>query len=179
MSDARRGAALLPNLNWCDEGTEALTWIRTLWSWKEKRYLVARTPGAHFAFDFITTAPTPPPPMILTDIDVEELSGGSEADAIGKQGEVIPRGYNAPGTDVRRAIAKPVAPKATRLMGRQRSLTGDVAKRQMPGQGTVGLGYQRSKLLGFGAVSCWVDDRRQDGVHIDGWWDIEERNTGV
>ncbi|RSH94515.1 hypothetical protein EHS25_004318 [Saitozyma podzolica] len=151
----------------------------TLWSWKEKRYLVARTPGAHFAFDFVTTAPTPPPPTIPTDMDVEELSGESGAGVVRKQGERIPLGHNAPGTDVRRVMPKPIAPKATRPMGRRRSLTGDVATRQMPGQGTVGLGYQRSKLLGFGAVSCWVDDRRQDGVHLDGWWDIEERNTGV
>jgi hypothetical protein len=161
------------------EVPEALTWTRTLWSWKEKRYLVARTPDAHFAFDFVTTAPTPPPPTIPTDMDVEELSGESGAGVVRKQGERIPLGHNAPGTDVRRVMPKPIAPKATRPMGRRRSLTGDVATRQMPGQGTVGLGYQRSKLLGFGAVSCWVDDRRQDGVHLDGWWDIEERNTGV
>lgn len=45
--------------------------------------------------------------------------------------------------------------------------------------GSVAVGYQRSMSLGFGALSCWVDDDKYSAQVLKGWWDIPDRNMGV
>lgn len=45
--------------------------------------------------------------------------------------------------------------------------------------GSIALGFQRSSSLGFGAVSCWVDNERDKAKRLDGYWDIVDRNMGV
>lgn len=45
--------------------------------------------------------------------------------------------------------------------------------------GSVAVGYQRSMTLGFGMLSCWVDEDKASAQILDGWWDIPDRNMGV
>jgi hypothetical protein len=47
------------------------------------------------------------------------------------------------------------------------------------GAGAVLIGYQRSAILGLGSVYCWVDEDREEGTTINGYWDIKERNMGM
>lgn len=46
-------------------------------------------------------------------------------------------------------------------------------------QGSIALGYQRSASLGFGKLSCWLDDNKSVRTILDGRWDIPDRNMGV
>ena len=45
--------------------------------------------------------------------------------------------------------------------------------------GRVMIGYQRSAVLGLGSVWCWVDEDRDGGKMIDGYWEIQRRNMGM
>lgn len=43
----------------------------------------------------------------------------------------------------------------------------------------VGLAFQRSKTFGLGKVQCWVDDREEEAVVLDGYWEEPIRNSVV
>ncbi|KAL7419642.1 hypothetical protein Q5752_005555 [Cryptotrichosporon argae] len=45
--------------------------------------------------------------------------------------------------------------------------------------GSVSIGYQRSANYGLGSVWCWVDEARDAGRRIDGYWPMKERNMGI
>jgi hypothetical protein len=47
------------------------------------------------------------------------------------------------------------------------------------GSASVLIAYQRSAKFGLGSVLCWVDDERDQGTIIDGYWQEKERNMGV
>ncbi|KAH8090423.1 hypothetical protein HD553DRAFT_266702 [Filobasidium floriforme] len=44
--------------------------------------------------------------------------------------------------------------------------------------GTIKLYSLRSKTFGLGSIDCWVDDREEDKVRADGWWDNGDLNIG-
>jgi len=44
--------------------------------------------------------------------------------------------------------------------------------------GTIKLYSLRSKTFGLGSIDCWVDDRKEDKVRADGWWDNGDLNIG-
>lgn len=163
--------------------------FRSTWAWKEKIYLVAKTPGSLFAWHFTVTEP---PTYIPLDANEDPAShAGSESS--GKLGfEPLP------------LAMRPNAPYNVQPMGviidqlgrkRRRGKDDDekaeeeqvkrVEKRQYPEMeefidgARVMIGFQRSAVLGLGSVFCWVDDDRGSGRRVEGWWEIEERNMGM
>lgn len=61
---------------------------RTIWSWKEKQYLVSSKPGSIAKFAFITTSPSFPPPPRLPDqrpIRIERPNRSKNSRPGGKQ----------------------------------------------------------------------------------------------
>jgi len=47
------------------------------------------------------------------------------------------------------------------------------------GEGYIKIGHLRSKVLGLGSISCWVDEHEDQRTRVDGWWDVKERNMGM
>ncbi|KAJ7069380.1 hypothetical protein C8F01DRAFT_1207108 [Mycena amicta] len=37
--------------------------------------------------------------------------------------------------------------------------------------------YLKSKTLGMGSVLCWIDEQRNRGARMDGWWDVDNLNS--
>lgn len=144
------------------EGSEG--WA--LWAWDEKRYMVAREPGAIAAFEFVTAETE------AVEVEVDE---GPMPDPIA---EYEPHAEGESGWDDERRRRRRsrlnehgLPEVARRTAKRQASASANL--------GTVAVGYQRSAHYGLGSVWCWVDEDRSAGKRLDGWWEIKERNMGI
>ncbi len=150
--------------------------LRTSWKWKEKSYLIAREPGSLASFDFHIFPPARPPVTSPTVNLVQEETPLPTEHKLNRF-DPIPLGMRPGGPYNIHPIG--VIDKANngRKLGRQRARIMRQLERQEGGR--VMIGYQRSATLGLGSVWCWVDDNRERGGMIEGYWDIKERNMGM
>lgn len=119
------------------------------WSWSEKRYLVAKDPGALAIFVF-----TIPDPAEEDDKTTEHEVDDIDPHKSGQDGYA--EGFEIIELETR-------ALKAT----------------AMSESASVLISYQRSAVFGLGSVLCWVDEAREAGQVIDGYWKEKERNMGM
>jgi hypothetical protein len=120
------------------------------WSWSEKRYLVAKDPGALAIFAF--TIPDPEDEEAKNDV-----SDAENADAHKSGQDGYAEGFEIIELDTRAlSSATPMTESAAVL-----------------------ISYQRSAKFGLGSILCWVDDARDNGKVIDGYWKEKERNMGM
>ncbi|GMK56652.1 hypothetical protein CspeluHIS016_0304920 [Cutaneotrichosporon spelunceum] len=132
------------------------------WAWDEKRYMVAREPGSLVTFNFVTA-----------ETEAVETYDEPMDDPIA---EYEPH----PETRAGRETGRPDHYETGRRRGRAAAGAKEQPRRlRSEAKGTVAIGYQRSAHYGLGSVWCWVDSNRNDGVRLDGYWDIKERNMGV
>jgi hypothetical protein len=171
------------------------THYRSTWAWKEKIYLVAKTPGSRFDWPFTVNEPLVRLPL---DADGDAAEPSPTAGKLGFEPLPLAMRPNAPYN---------VQPMGVILdpMGRKRRRTAndvdeevpeenevevqvqsrDIESRQYPDTeeyvdgARVMIGFQKSAVLGLGSVFCWVDGDKAAGKTIEGWWDIEERNMGM
>lgn len=145
------GEPLLPTRRGLVLGPKSKGWA--MWSWQEKSYLVATEPGSLAQFDLIVSPPHPviDPVKEPWDEPVEIVEFTEQAGDLEIEEE-----------------------DEVRLRKRQYHIPQDLEPR-----GRILLGYQASAVLGFGSVFCWIDDARENGTLIDGWWEVRERNMGV
>jgi hypothetical protein len=123
------------------------------WSWSEKRYLVAKDPGALAIFAF--TIPNP------EDEDQHDTNDTSDTDVEKIDPHTSGQDGYAEGFEIIELDTR--ALKAT----------------AMSETASVLISYQRSAVFGLGSVLCWVDDARDTGTVIDGYWKEKERNMGM
>lgn len=130
------------------------------WSWGEKRYLVADKPGAIAIFDFKVTRSEVESPAEGEDEDAGEILQEEELlDLIGLEPRTTQNDH-----DIRRSRIK---------------IRSEEQARPETGSASVLIAYQRSAQFGLGSVLCWVDNSRDSGVVIDGYWSEKERNMGM
>ncbi|WVQ73720.1 hypothetical protein IAR50_003300 [Cryptococcus sp. DSM 104548] len=187
------------------------------WSWKEKRYLIARTPGSLAKFEFTISPPQAVPhtedPSAALLLAEEEFYEHDPVEGEGEEGEddigeylmseeaerekTRSRGFEPlplaarPGGPYNPAAAhhsrrsrtshfRPVYSRHHPIPTREKRYLSSPNTRQNPqAGGSILIGYQRSAKLGLGSVYCWVDDERESGKRIDGWWKLDKRNMGM
>jgi hypothetical protein len=184
------------------------------WAWAEKQYMVARSPGALFVFDFVTSEGEEqtrndhdayPDPMDVyephegesapydPDVEREEMEAEEKEKAKSRARRSINGNSDADAdsdSDMEfdsNATAKRRNKTWSRGLLRKRS--NDAHEHEHESEpsvaadgengGTVAIGYQRSANYGLGSVFCWVDDDKDKGKRLDGYWTIKERNMGV
>ena len=115
-------------------------------------------------------------------VSSDTAQGGDAAVAQSEDGQV---GAEDVG---RRILGKRQA--STRSPGRPGRNRGGGRGRKGPGKGltrppivsqnhAVGLAFMRSKTFGLGKVKCWVDEREDEAVVLDGYWEEPIRNSVV
>lgn len=130
------------------------------WSWSEKRYLVADTPGALAVFDFtVTSSEAEGEGESEVEAEDDEEMKEAEQEAQEELKEMLELEQRDGPSPVSTASSTPVRPET--------------------GSASVLIAYQRSAKFGLGSVLCWVDDDRDSGTVIDGYWQEKERNMGV
>lgn len=167
---------------------------RSEWSWKEKRYLIAREPGSRAIFDFTISLPQEPlisddPSAFLLD-GADDITAETPSQVHKTEGEddmpveqEFPRGslaHRSAGLPKiwSSAISHQPRPTSPTLPGR-RYISQPNAKQNPQAGGSILIGYQRSAKLGLGSVWCWIDDDRDGGQRVDGWWKLDKRNMGM
>lgn len=149
------------------------------WSWSEKRYLVADTPGALAIFDFTVTsseAEADGDPETEAEVEAEaEVDVASEVQAEREEED---------DGRINQAEQTAIEEMKDRLELEGRDGPPPIAAHAKPakpetGSASVLIAYQRSAMFGLGSVLCWVDDDREKGTVIDGYWKEKERNMGV
>lgn len=141
------------------------------WAWKEKIYLVGKEPGALLSVPFNVASL----PINTVDKVADDLTSPS---ADGEDKSKI--GFEPLPLAIRPGAPYNFYPVGVSVEVRE----GEVEKRQYPEQdgvegGRVLIGYQQSATIGLGSVWCWVDDDKNEGKQINGWWQIQERNMGM
>lgn len=144
------------------------------WAWAEKRYLVARVPGSIAHFDFVTSE----------GIEQERSDSESYPDPMDvyepHKDRTAPYAFDDGSPDPPLESEDAEAVEARRWSLRRSRSRYSRAKRNMHEDGgTVAIGYQRSANYGLGSVFCWVDNEREHGRRLDGYWTIKERNMGI
>lgn len=141
------------------------------WAWKEKIYLVAKTPGSILSVPFtvLPTTPHNPPLEDISDPKDDETSTriGFEPLPLAMRPKspynVQPMGVIIDNIGRRHAGVKRQYPEVEEVSDGARVL----------------IGFQKSATLGLGSVFCWVDEDKSGGRRVEGWWEIEERNPGM
>ncbi|KAL0252442.1 hypothetical protein I308_101834 [Cryptococcus tetragattii IND107] len=164
------------------------------WSWKEKRYLIAREPGSRAVFDFTISLPQEPvisddPSAFLLD-GVDDETGETPSrvhEAEGEDDLSVEQGFQRGSLTHRSAGLPKIRRSSTfrRPHGTSQTLPGrryisqPDARQNPQAGGSILIGYQRSAKLGLGSVWCWIDDDREGGQRVDGWWKLDKRNMGM
>lgn len=167
---------------------------RSQWSWKEKRYLIARDPGSRAVFDFTISLPQEPvisddPSAFLLD-GVDDETGETPSrvhEAEGEDDLSVEQGFQRGSLTHRSAGLPKIRRSSTfrRPHGTSQTLPGrryisqPNARQNPQAGGSILIGYQRSAKLGLGSVWCWIDDDREGGQRVDGWWKLDKRNMGM
>ncbi|ODO09192.1 hypothetical protein I350_02792 [Cryptococcus amylolentus CBS 6273] len=167
------------------------------WSWKEKRYLIARTPGSLAKFEFTISPPQSVPhtedPSAALLLAEEEFYEHDPGEGEGEEEDdplplaARPGGpYNPDAAHHSRRSRAPssFSPHHARhspIPHGKRHLSSPNARQNPQAGGSILIGYQRSAKLGLGSVYCWVDGDREDekGKRVDGWWKLDKRNMGM
>ncbi|WVQ79025.1 hypothetical protein IAT38_001117 [Cryptococcus sp. DSM 104549] len=174
----------------------------TQWSWKEKRYLIAREPGSTANFDFVVSPPQAADvsddtsALLLGEANDDDEDAGDEfgesledaqtSDTSRNKFEPLPIAMRPGGpynpdskeSDYRHHSTRS-PPHAHAQARTRRFLTAPNERQASDAGGSVFIGYQRSAKLGLGSVWCWVDDERMRGTQVDGWWKLDKRNMGM
>jgi hypothetical protein len=158
--------------------------LRNPWHWKEKSYLITDEIGALASFDFVLQ----PPEVEVVDPPLPEVAMEEEPapePEIGRNRfKPIPLGMRPEGP----YNINPVGVTDKRVyLGNVRRQDGEESEaeqeievtRERGEDGRVMIGYQRSATLGLGSVWCWVDDDREGGRMIEGYWAMRQRNMGM
>jgi len=174
---------------------------REPWQWKEKVYLVANEPGALASFSFDVLAPvlapeTPPIPDVAmednftpSDPDIKSDQYPEDFESLSPSASSVEdrlfEERSLDTKDERRRHARPSRQLEEILEEMQSEDQIEEADREegesekQEDVGRVMIGYQRSAVLGLGSVWCWVDDDRDGGKMIEGYWQIRQRNMGM
>lgn len=175
-SEPVQGVVALPTTTgWYVAKPVSLT-CRETWQWKEKIYLVAKTPGSTLSVPFSISPPTP------NNLPLEDISDPLDDETGTKIGfEPLPLAMR-PKTPYN---IQPLGVIIDNIGRKRRRSRRTESKRQYPeveemvDGARVLIGFQKSATLGLGSVFCWVDGDKAGGRRVEGWWDIEERNPGM